>query len=57
MDTQIGYNQKIECTVRDCVHCMNGCVCSLNKINVSNDTMNACDKHNTMCQSYEEKIN
>lgn len=56
MDTQIGYNQKIECTVRDCVHCMNGCVCSLNKINVSNDTMNACDKHNTMCQSYEEKI-
>ena len=50
-------NQKICCYVTDCEHCINGCECNLKEIHISNDIKNENSKYNTMCQSYEEKIN
>lgn len=49
------YEQRIECCVTDCVHCVDGCRCSLDKIQISNDTKNENSKFNTMCQSYDER--
>ena len=49
-------NQRIECYVRDCKHCINGKQCCLNKIKISKDIHNENTKYNTMCQSYEESI-
>lgn len=47
-------NQKITCTVTDCLHCKEY-KCTLKEIQVSNDIKNEYSKYNTMCQSYEEK--
>lgn len=47
--------QEIACCVTDCINCCNG-HCQLNKILVSNDSKNEFTKHNTMCQSYEKKM-
>ena len=50
------FKQKISCYVTDCEHCVNGCYCNLKEIHISNDIKNENSKYNTMCQSYEEKI-
>ena len=50
-----GYNQRIECCVRDCVHCVNGERCNLEKIQVTKDIRNENTMYNTICQSYEEE--
>ncbi len=49
------FNQKIECCVSDCVHCIDGCRCALNRIQVSKDIRNENTMYNTICQSYEEE--
>lgn len=49
------YNQRIDCCVRDCVHCKDGCHCELAKIQVSKDVKNENTMYNTICQSYEEQ--
>lgn len=49
------YNQKIECCVKDCVHCIDGCRCNLDSILVSKDIRNENTMYNTLCQSYEEE--
>lgn len=49
------YNQKIECSVKDCIHCYNGECCTLKKIYISKDIRNENTMYNTICQSYEEE--
>ncbi len=49
------FNQRIECCVKDCIHCIDGCRCNLNKIQVSKDIRNENTMYNTICQSYEEE--
>ena len=34
------YKQKIDCCVRDCVHCIDGCHCNLEKIQITKDIRN-----------------
>lgn len=53
-DMNMDYNQKIECFVKDCVHCIDGCRCNLNKIQIIKDIRNENTMYNTICQSYEE---
>jgi len=50
-----GYNQRIECCVKDCVHCIDGCRCGLSKIQITKDIRNENTMYNTICQSYEEE--
>ena len=47
------YKQKIDCCVRDCVHCIDGCHCNLEKIQITKDIRNENTMYNTICQSYE----
>lgn len=54
-DIMNNYNQKIECYVTDCAHCVDGCRCALDRIQISNDIKNENSKFNTMCQSYDER--
>ena len=49
------YKQKIECYVNDCIHCVDGCSCSLSKIQIIKDIRNENTMYNTLCQSYEEE--
>ncbi len=49
------YKQKIECYVKDCVHCVDGCSCNLSKIQITKDIRNENTMYNTLCQSYEEE--
>lgn len=49
------YNQKIDCCVKDCVHCIDGCKCNLAKVQISKDIRNENTMYNTICQSYEEE--
>lgn len=49
------FNQKINCCVLDCVHCIDGYHCSLNKIQITKDIHDENTMYNTICQSYEEK--
>lgn len=49
------YDQKIECCVKDCVHCIDGCKCALESIQISKDIRNENTMYNTLCQSYEEE--
>lgn len=48
------FNQKIECSVTDCIHCISGEECSLARIYISKDIHNENSMYNTICQSYEE---
>lgn len=49
------YKQKIDCCVRDCVHCIDGCRCNLDRIQIIKDIRNENTMYNTICQSYEEE--
>ena len=53
-DYMNNYAQKIECCVRDCVHC-DGQNCKLSKIQITKDIRNENTMYNTICQSYEEE--
>ncbi len=55
MENNTYYNQKIDCSVTDCVHCIDGMSCNLSKIQVSKDIRNENTMYNTICQSYEEE--
>lgn len=48
------FNQAIDCSVEDCVHCVNGCKCSLERIQIVKDIRNENSMYDTICQSYEE---
>ena len=54
-DIMNNFNQKIECSVTDCVHCVNGMSCALTTIQISKDIRNENTMYNTICQSYEEE--
>lgn len=49
-------NQRINCCVSDCVHCIDECRCALETIQVSKDSRDENTMYNTICQSYEEQI-
>ncbi len=49
------FKQKIDCCVRDCVHCVDGCHCNLQTIQITKDIRNENTMYNTICQSYEEE--
>ena len=55
MENNPYYNQQIDCAVTDCVHCIDGNVCNLSKIQISKDIRNENTMYNTLCQSYEEE--
>lgn len=48
------YSQRIDCSVRDCIHCIDGCRCNLEHIQIIKDIRNENTMYNTICQSYEE---
>ncbi len=49
------FRQKIECCVKDCIHCEDGCRCKLESIQISKDIRNENTMYNTLCQNYEEE--
>ncbi len=49
------FKQKINCSVTDCVHCIDGMKCALTKIQITKDIRNENTMYNTICQSYEEE--
>lgn len=54
-DIMNNYNQKIECNVKDCIHCIDGSTCNLSKIQIDKDIRNENTMYNTLCMSYEEE--
>lgn len=46
---------KIDCSVKDCAFCIDGCRCSLEEIQIVKDIRNENSMYNTICQSYEEE--
>ncbi len=54
-DIMDNFKQKIDCSVTDCVHCIDGRSCELAKIQICKDIRNENTMYNTICQSYEEE--
>lgn len=48
------FNQAIDCSVEDCIHCVNGCKCNLERIQIVKDIRGENSMYDTICQSYEE---